>query len=225
MDETDLPVHDRHSSAREVSLITDPDELAAKEAQNGLEQIDAVVALAESFIQQDRPFKLRVSHLLSLHRIVLNGISSYAGNFRPAGIEIKGSKHNPPPAHLVPSEVEYMCDYVNENWDSASALHLAAYVLWKLNWIHPFTDGNGRTARAVSYFVLCMKLRNVFYGSDTVPSQIAKHKPRYYDALEVADAAWESDKVDVSQLEDLLDEYFKNQLLSMLSQARGAETN
>jgi hypothetical protein len=29
---------------------------------------------------------------------------------------------------------------------------LAAYGLWRLNWIHPFVEGNGRTARAVCYF-------------------------------------------------------------------------
>src|ERR1700691_2453032 len=47
---------------------------------------------------------------------------------------------------------------VNEHWEESNAIHLAAYILWKLNWIHPFADGNGRTARAVSYAVLCIKL-------------------------------------------------------------------
>lgn len=73
-------------------------------------------------------------------------MSSYAGNWRPAGIEIKGSKHQPVGVYLVPEEIEHMCDYVNDNWEKSSPLHLAAYALWKLNWIHPFTDGNGRTA-------------------------------------------------------------------------------
>lgn len=44
-----------------------------------------------------------------------------------------------------------------ENW-SKPADHLGAYVLWKLNWIHPFADGNGRTARAVAYVVMSIKL-------------------------------------------------------------------
>jgi hypothetical protein len=33
----------------------------------------------------------------------------------------------------------------------ATAIHLAAYLMWRLNWIHPFADGNGRTARMTSY--------------------------------------------------------------------------
>jgi Fic family protein len=53
----------------------------------------------------------------------------YAGNFRPAGVEIQGSKHQPPGAHQVPELIEDMCDYINANWDGATAIHLAAYVM------------------------------------------------------------------------------------------------
>lgn len=69
-------------------------------------------------------------------------------------MEIKGSQHVPPDAWQVPQLVEELCDYVNDNWDAATALHLAAYVMWRLNWVHPLADGNGRTARAISYLVL-----------------------------------------------------------------------
>jgi len=141
---------DRHSKALEAELISDPEEKARVEARNGLKQADAVVESIEYFSHPERKFKLRVSLLLHLHRIALKGLSSFAGNFRPAEIEIGGSKHKPPGAHMVPEEVERMCDYVNDNWDNSSPVHLAAYSLWKLNWIHPFTDGNGRTARAIS---------------------------------------------------------------------------
>jgi hypothetical protein len=74
----------RHSSALEADLITDPDERAAQEARNGLRQIDTVAEIVEAYTEPDRPFKLRLSALLHLHRIALEGISSHAGNFRPA---------------------------------------------------------------------------------------------------------------------------------------------
>jgi Fic family protein len=212
----------RHSSAFDVELISDPDERAAREASNGLRQIDAVIEMVEFHIQPERPFKLRISTLFHLHRIALEGISSYAGNFRPAGIEIGGSKHLPPGAHLVPSQIEGMCDYVNDNWQSMSPINLSAYALWRLNWIHPFTDGNGRTARAISYLVLCLKLGFPLYGGDSVPAQIAADKKPYYDALEAADTAWsKEDAVDVSVLEELLETLLARQLLSVLKKARG----
>jgi len=129
---------DRHSRALEPEIISDPVEKARKEAANGLRQIDAVNEMIEAWLQPDRPFKLRLSHILHLHRFALEGLSSYAGNFRPAQIEIGGSKHQPVEAFLVPEKIEELCDYVNQSWRQKSPIHLAAYVLWRLNWIHPF---------------------------------------------------------------------------------------
>jgi Fic family protein len=218
---TDTGDNIRHSSALKADLITDPDEKAAQEARNGLRQIDAVTEIVESYTEPDRPFKLRLSVLLHLHRIALEGISSYAGNFRPAGIAIGGSRHTPPGAHMVPGLVEEMCDYVNEHWTTSSALHLAAYVLWRLNWIHPFTDGNGRTSRAVSYLVLCLRIGHPLYGANSVPAQIAQDKTPYYDALEAADAASADGQLNVEQIERLLDSLLARQLLGVLEDARG----
>ncbi len=212
---------DRHSKAFEAELITDPDELARREARNGLRQFDAVMEIVEYHLQPDRPFKLRPSTLLHLHRIALDGISRYAGNYRPAGIEIRGSVHKPIGAHLVPEEIEHLCDYVNDHGVSVSPIHVAAYVLWRLNWIHPFTDGNGRTARAASYLVLCLRLRMLLPGVNAVPEQIAKDKTPYYRALEAADEAQRNGRDDLSELETLLSETLANQLLS-IHQAAGA---
>jgi Fic family protein len=212
---------DRHSKALEAELISDPEEKARAEARNGLKQADAVVESIEYFSHPERKFKLRVSLLLHLHRIALKGLSSFAGNFRPAEIEIGGSKHTPPGAHMVPEEIEHMCDYINDNWKESSPVHLAAYALWKLNWIHPFTDGNGRTARAISYLVLCLRLGYRLPGTNTIPEQIAKDKNPYYKALEAADGAWTGNKIDLSELEDLLSALLANQLVGVHEQATG----
>lgn len=100
----------RHSEAKEAELITDPEKLAQREALNGLRQFDAVVEMVETFLTPERPFKFRPSHLLHLHRYALDGISQYAGTWRPAGIVIGGSKHQPVGAHQVPEMVEDLCD-------------------------------------------------------------------------------------------------------------------
>lgn len=83
---------ERHSKALEIELISDPDQKARQEAKNGLRQFDEVLELINYWLQPDRPFKLRLSAILSLHRRALEGISSFAGVFRPGGIEIKGRK-------------------------------------------------------------------------------------------------------------------------------------
>lgn len=212
---------DRHSKALEAEIVSDPDEQAKIEARNGVRQFDAVTEMLEHFSDPERKFKLRPSHLLHLQRIALEGLSSYAGNFRPAGIEIGGSRHKPPGAHMVPEEIEYMCDYINDSWEKSSPVHLAAYALWKLNWIHPFTDGNGRTARAISYLLLCLRLGYRLPGTNTIPDQIVKDKGPYYRALEAADKTWEGKKIDLSELEDLLSALLANQLVGVHRQATG----
>jgi Fic family protein len=213
---------ERHSRALEAQLIADPDEIARVEARNGVLQMDAVTEMIEYFSHPERKFKLRPSQLLHLHRIALDGLSSYAGNWRPAGIEIQGSRHEPVGAHLVPEEIEHMCDYVNENWNR-TPLHLAAYALWKLNWIHPFTDGNGRTARAFSYLVLCLRLSYRLPGKNTIPEQIARDKNPYYKALEAADDEWKAEKLDLSVLETLLANLLAEQLASVHDEATGSD--
>jgi len=114
-----------------------------------------------------------------------------------------------------------MCEYVNENWSTKSATHLAAYILWKMNWIHPFADGNGRTSRAVSYLVLSVKLDGLLPGTPTIPDQIASDKQPYYKGLELADKAWATEQVDVSALETMLNNMLARQLLNATREAAG----
>jgi Fic family protein len=209
----------RHSKALEVDLIADPVERAKQEAKNGLLQFDEVIEQTEYWLQPQRPFQLRPSSILSLHRKALEGISAFAGVWRPAAIAIGGSEHTPPPAYQVPGLVEEMCDYVNGNW-AKTAVHLSAYTMWRMNWIHPFVDGNGRTARAVSYLVLSVRVGSRLPGTNTIPEQISKGKTPYYEALEAADKACTEGKVDVSKMESLLETFLANQLLSVMQAAK-----
>lgn len=212
---------DRHSVAESTPLLQDPDEIARREAENGLRQFDLALELIRSFVKDEaRKFKLRSSTILQLHKAALDGLHALAGTWRNTPVKIHGSIHKPPDAPFVSEEIEHLCDYVNDNW-TANAVHLAAYVLWKLNWIHPFADGNGRTARAVAYVVLSVKLDSILPGAPTIPEQIAGNKKPYYDALEAADKQLALGKIDVSELEGMLNAMLSTQLLSAAKEANG----
>lgn len=213
----------RHSIAADATLITDPEQIARRESENALAQFDRVLDMVDDIARGSRGFRLRTSMVLDLHRIALDGLSAYAGNFRPSDVEIGQSKHTPPPAHLVASLIEEMCDYVSDNAETAGALHLCAYVMWRLNWIHPFTDGNGRTSRALAYYVLCGRLGYILPGSETVPEQIAADRRPYYDALEDADRHEKEGRIDLSALEALLDRCLATQLLSAYEDAKNPD--
>jgi Fic family protein len=211
----------RHTSTEQVDLISDPEEKARREAENGIRQTELALDIIRAFVKEkEQPFRLRQGVLMQLHSVALEGIHMFAGTFRNGVATIHGSHHDPVPAFRVADEVADMCDYVNQHWADKSALHLAAYMLWKLNWIHPFADGNGRTARAISYIVLSIRLHSLLPGTNTIPDQIASDKNPYYEALELADKEWKvTGAVDVSALEKMLSQMLAIQLLQGLKEA------
>jgi len=216
-------VADRHSEAEDAALLSDPDAIARREAENGLRQFTLALDIIRAHVKDaERPFKLRAGPIMQLHRAALDGLHRLAGTFRNTPVKIHGSPHQPPEAAFVADEVQSLCEYINDNW-SRSAVHLAAYVLWKMNWIHPFADGNGRTARAVSYVVLSIKLDSLLPGTPTIPEQIASNKDPYYNALEKADKAWIAGNIDVSALEGLLGDMLARQLLNAAKEAAGED--
>lgn len=216
---------DRQSVAEPASLLKDPDEIARREAENGIRQFNLALEIIREHVKDaERQFRLRSSIILRLHKAALDGLHLLAGTWRNTPVTIEGSQHQPPHEAFVSEEIEHLCDYVNEHWDSASAVHLCAYVLWKLNWIHPFSDGNGRTARAVAYVVLSAKLDSLLPGAPTIPEQIAGDKASYYTALEVADGHLKDEnKVDVTDLEKMLEAMLAKQLVSAAKEAAGGQ--
>lgn len=213
----------RESVGSEPDLLKDPDEIARREAENAVRQFDAVLDLIDEVARDGRPFKLRPSTILGLHRFALDGLSRFAGTWRSSKVEIEQSRHQPPHESEVPRLMEELCDWVNDNWASESALTICAYVMWRLNWVHPFLDGNGRTSRAVSYLVLCAKIGDRLPGALTIPEQIAAGREPYYQALEEADASWDEGKLDVSEMEKLLTHYLGVQLASTFEKASKIE--
>jgi Fic family protein len=217
-------IEKRDSRALEPQLITAPQAKAEAEARNVLRQYDAGLAAVQTALERGS-FKLRPSLILALHREALSGISIFAGNYRPGGVEIQGSKHEPVGAHLVPELVEELCDYVNEYWEKSTPIHLGSYVMWRLNWIHPFADGNGRTSRIASYVVLSIRAGVILPGTPTIPDQIVDNRNPYFDALDAADVAWREGRVDVSKMEDLLGALLAQQLTGFYKAVGGKIPN
>jgi Fic family protein len=212
----------RHSKAETPIVLLSEKQRAEREAANALVQAARLEEIIASWVDHnDRKFKLRPSTILELNRLAIDGLDSFAGNWRPGSVKIEGSKHEPPTGHLVPELVEQMCDYVNDNWEGKRAAHLASYVMWRMNWIHAFTDGNGRTARASSYLVLSTRLKMKIPGSPTIPELITENREPYYDALEKADSCPENPDIGLKDMEKLLEMLLARQLLTVVSEASG----
>lgn len=121
------------------------------------------------------------------HEVAMHKLLDEPGEYRQGPVHITGSPHVPPPWVEVQGHMAGLCDYVNKVWDQANLIHISSYVLWRLNWIHPFTNGNGRTSRAAAYFVMNVKHGQLLPGKNSIMAQIVNDRQPYYAALRHAD--------------------------------------
>jgi Fic family protein len=150
--------------------------------------------------------------LWTLNAAAVANIAQFGGRFREQPIYV--AKHIPPHFKDVPNHIDQFISVIHENWDlSDHPTELPAYALWRLNWIHPFIEGNGRTARAACYYLICLKYGALLPGKKTVPERIREDRDPYYAALREADKAWEDGQFDVSALAKYLETLLEAQLL------------
>ena len=118
--------------------------------------------------------------LLDIHRLVLKSIDNEnAGKYRGVGVRISGSEHMPPDALLVDQLMDDFYNYYLKNKDTLHPVILAAEMHERLVSIHPFIDGNGRTARLLMNFILMNNGYTVTILKGDLNSRLA-----YYQALE-----------------------------------------
>jgi Fic family protein len=154
----------------------------------------------------------------SLHQTAMQKLLTNPGEYRQINVGITNSNHQPPPwEHVAPLMADFE-DYMQENWCRLDMVQLAAQAMWRLNWIHPFENGNGRTARALSYLVLCAKYGGLLPAKNTIIQQIMTNKKPYYERHHECDGAFERSK-DWSctyPLEELIARLLKEQLRASL---------
>ena len=158
--------------------------------------------------------------LWGLNYAAVANISQFGGRYREEPIYV--GNHCPPHFKDVPNEMDRFFSVVHENWTIMDhPTMLPAYALWRLNWIHPFADGNGRTSRIVSYVVLSIRAGAILPGTPTIPDQIVDNRNPYFEALDSADAACREGKIEVSKMENLLAKLLARQLAGFYQAAGG----
>jgi len=126
----------------------------------------------------------------NIHALILHGIDrDNAGRYRSLPVMIAGSRHVPPQPWAVPKLMEDYGLWLTGDSLSQHPVVRAAEAHERLVTIHPFIDGNGRTARLVMNLILLssgMTIANIPGDTDS--------RRAYYDALEKANL--EADKSD-----------------------------
>lgn len=190
---------------------SDNPELYAKvEEQNLLRQYDLLLNCIEIGLTKGIEAFDKYT-LWSLNAAAVANIAQFGGRYREEPIYV--ANHLPIHFKDVGNEMDRFFSLIHENWDVLDhPTLLPAYALWRLNWIHPFVEGNGRTARAACYYLICMRQGRLLPGKKIVPERIRENREPYYDALIEADRHWNDGDFDVSQMADYLAELLRGQL-------------
>ena len=133
--------------------------------------------------------------LQEFHRTATLFLLEKPGVFREEEVVVQNNGvviHTPPTFDTVQSHMENFFKLMVERWPSFSAVDAGAYTLWLINWVHPFKNGNGRSARAFCYACVSLKLGFVLPGSPTLIDLIMQNRNEYQDALKAADISYES---------------------------------
>jgi Fic family protein len=162
------------------------------------------------------PFLVTIQLIDSLHAHATIHLVDKPGRWRDEVVYITNSTHSPPPHEDVKKHMLDLVLALHQKWQQAemNTFELAAFALWRLCWIHPYQDGNGRTARAVTYLIICLRHKRWLPGQETLLSKIKIHYEEYLSALRHADLTASTGIVDLTPLSLLLAKHTKEQLKS-----------
>jgi Fic family protein len=125
-------------------------------------------------------FNFSESMILQLHKLFYQGIEpEKAGVYRDIQVFISGTDYMPPQPEDVPTLMKELEGDLVKKWNSLHPLRIAALAHRKLVNIHPFVDGNGRTARLLMNLILI----NRGYQIVSIPPILRRE---YISALKVA---------------------------------------
>lgn len=176
-------------------VLGNPNEI--KEVQNAYEAYELMLSLDPSSIDD----------LLKAHRLMMNGLVPENGRFRSGNVGIFDGDvlvHMAPPAEFVPEHIHNLF-----SWYRNSALHpliKSSVFHYEFEFIHPFSDGNGRIGR-MWHSLLLGKWKELFFWLP-MEELIQSRQKEYYDALGAADAQSDSSGF-VELMLDIINESLK----------------
>src|SRR3990172_2093263 len=154
----------------------DPVMFERVQERNLSRQYDLLLNCIEIGLAQNHAAAFDKYTLWALNHVAVANISQFGGRFREEPIYV--GNHLPPHFSLVPDLIDRFISTIHENWFLWTPTQMGAYALWRLNWIHPFIEGNGRTARATCYNMICVRHGDLLPGRKIIPERIREnHDP------------------------------------------------
>ncbi|MGY4535388.1 Fic family protein [Pseudomonas sp. TE3786] len=153
--------------------------------------IEKAMDFVETVMAPGEPLTERT--IRELHSMAVQGLEREGdrtpGAYRTAGVHIAQSDHLPPEAVMVPGYMEELVAFVNKKDPPKYDLMKVALAHHRFGWIHPFSNGNGRVVRLLTYALMIKYGFNVSTGGRVLnPTAIfCNDRERYYAMLATAD--------------------------------------
>ncbi|MGO8999860.1 MAG: Fic family protein [Polyangiaceae bacterium] len=161
--------------------------LEGKRVVGGRQEIREVTNAIAAYERVTELDPSRVKDLLTAHEILMGGLVPDAGRLRKGGVGVvQGTRvaHVAPPPSQVQRLVEQLLGFVAEDRETLPIIK-AAVTHYELEFIHPFSDGNGRIGRLWEHRML-LDVHPVFEHVP-VESVVRSRQDAYYAALGEAD--------------------------------------
>ncbi len=173
-------------------------------------------------------FKCTSELLKSLHFMMLSyDLGKNPGRWRPGAVYVRNEElgdivYEGPPADRIEDLIAALMAELNEGDRRVPAIVRAGMAHLNLVMIHPFSDGNGRMARAVQTLVLAREgiLEPPFCS---IEEYLGKNTPAYYDALaEAGGGRWQPERDAGAWIRFILTAHYR-QAMTLLIRVREME--
>lgn len=165
---------------------------SASDQLREIANIEEAMKYAEEAISHGT--QITSTFIRELHNLAVNGLvregDRTPGAFRTGAVRISKSEHLPPDAGSVQAYMEELVGFINRKDAPKYDLMKVALAHHRFGWIHPFSNGNGRVVRLLTYAMMIKYGFNVQSSGDRILNPTAvfcNNREQYYAMLAQGD--------------------------------------
>jgi len=174
-------------------------ETKIEQPQNPTQQIKEIQNIEEAmfFVEKNiDDYPINRMFISEMHKKIVEGLECSPhgegdftpGKYRTKNVVIAKASHMPPDHTTIPQYMDELFTFINKTDSSKYDLLKTAIAHHRFVWIHPFSNGNGRTVRLFTYAMLVKLGFNVNMGRILNPTAIfCNNRDNYYRYLSLAD--------------------------------------
>lgn len=161
-------------------VLKDGIDISGKPLKDSIEVKNLGIAFDFLYELSKNETPITESYIKQIHKLIVGDDNTLSpGDYRNIGVIITGSEHKPPEPFEVPIKMMELVEWISEN-QNQNPIIVSAIAHHEFVKIHPFKDGNGRTARIILNLILMQK-------GYPICNIRRDERPAYYNALSLAD--------------------------------------